>query len=191
MNETNRDFRQRLLSVEQVTPSLQQRYRKEIQNMLEKPLTGFRRWGWLGSAVLGVTFTIVFGITAVVAPTGFPWWGRIAFAVGALFGIGWAILGIRIFRRGAMHLKKDTGAAMGMTWGFLVFMMTLFMVFATNDIVGLRMVVNGLVFLVMGIAFLLRHVIEQSELKTREKLLEIEYRLAELAETRMPDKSTS
>jgi len=30
---------------------------------------------------------------------------------------------------------------------------------------------------------LIRHVIEQSELKTREKLLEVEYRLAELTET--------
>jgi hypothetical protein len=189
MKETDRAFRQRLLNVDQITPALQQRYHKEIETMLEKPLTGFRRWGWLGSAVLGITFTVVFGTVAIAAPTEFPWWGRIAFAAGALFGIGWAILGIRIFRRGSMHLKKDTGAAMGMTWGFLVLMMTLFMVFASNDIVGVRMIVNGLVFLVMGIAFLLRHVIEQSELKTREKLLEIEYRLAELAEAVQPKKS--
>jgi len=44
------------------------------------------------------------------------------------------------------------------------------------------MILGGLVFLVMGLAFLMRHFIEQSELKTRERLLEIEYRLAELAE---------
>ena len=44
------------------------------------------------------------------------------------------------------------------------------------------MILCGLVFLVMGLGFLMRHVIELSELKTRERLLEIEYRLAELAE---------
>jgi len=79
---------------------------------------------------------------------------------------------------------------MGMTWGFLVIMMTLFMVSAGNNIVGLRMIVNGLVFLLMGVAFLLRHVIEQSELKTGERLLEIEYRLAELAECLKPPKTS-
>jgi hypothetical protein len=39
----------------------------------------------------------------------------------------------------------------------------------------------------MGAVFLIRHVIEQSELKTREKLLEIEYRLAELTESIKPE----
>ncbi len=67
-------------------------------------------------------------------------------------------------------------------------MAALFMVIAPNSIVGLRMIICGLVFLVVGAVFLIRHVIEQSELKTREKLLEIEYRLAELAETAKPGK---
>ena len=48
---------------------------------------------------------------------------------------------------------------------------------------------RALVVLVVGAVFLIRHVIEQSELKTREKLLEIEYRLAELAETAKPGKT--
>jgi uncharacterized membrane protein len=76
-----------------------------------------------------------------------------------------------------------------MAWGLPVILVTLFMVSAPDTIIGLRMIVAGLVFLVMGLAFLLRHVIEQSELKTREKLLEIEYRLAELVETTRPEKT--
>ena len=56
------------------------------------------------------------------------------------------------------------------------------MISAPENVVGLRMILSGLVFLVMGAVFLIRHVVEQSELKTREKLLEIEYRLAELAD---------
>ena len=48
------------------------------------------------------------------------------------------------------------------------------------------MILCGLVFLVMGAMFLIRHVVELSELKTREKLLEIECRLAELAESLKP-----
>ena len=131
---------------------------------------------------MGVGFTGLFGTLAVVAPAGFPWWGRLIFAAGALFGIGWAILAIRIFRRGSLNLKTDTGAATGMAWGLPILMLTVSMVYAPDSIMGLRMIVCGLVFLVMGAAFLMRHVVELSELKTREKLLEIEYRLAELSE---------
>ncbi len=182
----NPDFRERLLKVEPMTPALKERYEQEIHAMLEKQLTGVRRWVWLGSAILGLGFLALFGTLAVITPAEFPVYGRVGFVLGALFGIGWAILGIKVFRRGSLDLKLDTRAATGLTWGFVVIMVTLFMVWAPDSIMGLRMIVSALVFLVMGVAFLLRHVIEQAELKTREKLLEIEYRLAELAETMKP-----
>ena len=67
-------------------------------------------------------------------------------------------------------------------------MVTVCMVFAPENTVGLRMILSSLVFLLMGAVFLIRHVVEQSELKTREKLLEIEYRLAELADRIKPER---
>ncbi len=182
MNSIPNDFRERLIRCEPVTPAYRQKYEKEMRAMLEKQLTGVRRWVWGLAALMGVGFALLFGTLAVIAPAEFPLWGRLGFAAGALFGVGWAALGIRVFRRGSIDLKFDTAAYAGMAWGLPVFMVTLFMVAAPEDIIGLRMILCGLVFLVMGVAFLLRHVIELSELKTREKLLEIEYRLAELAE---------
>jgi hypothetical protein len=183
MNEANRVFRERLLDAEQVNPALKERYHKELQAMLEKKLSGFRRWVWLGSAIMGLGFTVFFGTLAVVAPAEFPWWGRLGFAAGALFGIGWGLLGLKVVWRGSLDLKFDTAVGNGMTWGLVVVMVTLAMVFAPENTAGLRMILSGLVFLVMGALFMMRHVIEQSELKTREKLLEVEYRLAELTET--------
>jgi hypothetical protein len=178
----NDSFRDRLLKIEQATPTLRERYDREIQAMLEKRITGIGRWAWLGSAVMGVGFAVLFGTVAIIAPAEFPWTARIGFAVGALFGIGWAVLGWRIFRRSSINVKTDSGAAAGMAWALPIILLTLYMVSAPDSIVGLRMLLSGLVFLVMGLAFLLRHIIEQSELKTREKLLEIEYHLAELGE---------
>lgn len=46
----------------------------------------------------------------------------------------------------------------------------------------IRMLVSLLFFLVMAALFMVRAFVQRSELNTREKLLEIEYRLAELAE---------
>jgi len=184
----NGGLRERLLKMEQVTPSLKQRYDQEIQAMLEKKLTGIRRWVWFASAIGGLAFAVLFGTLAVTLPTRFPWPGRLGFAGGALFGIGWAVLGIRVFRRGALDLKIDTGAAAALSWVLPVFLVTLFMVGAPDNITGLRMILSGLVFLVGGAVFLIRHVIELSELTVREKLLEIEYRLADLTEAVKADR---
>jgi hypothetical protein len=187
MTRTNEDFRDRLLRAEQTTPSLKHRYEQELQAMLEKPLAGFRRWVWLIIAVAAVGLAGWLGTLAVSMPQGFPLLGRVAFAVGVLFCLGWAGLGIRVFRCGALNLKVDTKAANGMVWVFTVLLVTIFMVAAPEDLVGLRMIVGGLAFLVMGAVFLIGHLIEQAQLKAREQLLEIEYRLAELTELMKAD----
>lgn len=179
----NDSFRDQLLKLEQTTPDLKVRYDTEINAMFEKQVSGTRRWIWLGCALFGAGFAILFGTLAIMAPTEFPLGARITFAAGALFGIGWLVLGLKVFWRGSIDLKFDSATYAGMAWALPVTIVTILMVSAPDSIVGLRMIVSGMVFLVMGLAFLLRHVIEQSELKTREKLLEIEYQLAELAET--------
>jgi len=92
------------------------------------------------------------------------------------------VLGMRVFWRGSENLKIDSGAAAGMGWGLAVFVVTLSIVVAPDTIVGVRMILCGLVFLVFAVVGLLQHVIKQSEFTTREKLLQIEYRLAQLAE---------
>ena len=182
MPEANHSFRDRLLELEPVTPELKDRYEKEIQAMFNKPLTGVRRWSWLVAAVGSAGLAVVFGAAALLAPSEFPVYARITFVIGVLFAIAWAVLGLRVFKRGSINLKTDAAMYYGMAWGLPVIMVTLFMMFAPNDLVGLRMITCGIVFLIMGAAFLLRGVVERSELQTREKLLEIEYRLAEIEE---------
>jgi cation transport ATPase len=182
MNPTHEDLRERLLNAEHVTPSLKQRYEQEIQAMLERKLTGAARWVWFVTAIASLVFAVWFLTLAVTLPRAFPWPGRLGFVMGSLFSAGWATLGFRVFRRRSLNMKIDTGVATALSWGLPVALVTMFMVGAPNDVIGLRMIVSGLVFLVMGAVFLLRHLIEQSELKTHEKLLEIEYRLAEFAE---------
>lgn len=182
MNPTHDPWRERLLNAERMTPSLKQRYDREIHAMLEKKLTGFRRWVWLVSAVGGLAFAVGFGTLAVLMPAPFPLPGRIGFAGGALFGIGWSALGLRVFRRGALDLKNDTWAMAALSWILPVFLVTIFLVAAPETLAGLRMIVSGLVFLIAGAVFLIQNTVQQAELKSREKLLEIEYRLTELTE---------
>jgi hypothetical protein len=165
-----------------VTPELRDRYEKEIQAMFNKPITGVRRWSWLVAAIGSAGSAVVFGAVALFAPNEFPVYARIVFVIGVLFAIAWAVLGLRVFARGSINLKNDAAMYYGMAWALPVITLTLFMVFAPNDLVGLRMIICGIAFLIMGAAFLLRGVVERSELQTRQKLLEMEYRLAEIEE---------
>ena len=186
----NDSLRERLLRLEQVTPALKERYDKEVQAMLEKRLTGTDRKVVLGSTVMSVVFAVLLVVLAIIPPLAeVPLLVRLPQAVGVLFCVGFAILGVRILRRGSMDLKFDTSVIIGMVWALAVLMAIMFMVmslFAPDRIAGLWMMIFGLVVLVVGAVFLIRHGIAQSELRTREKLLEIEYRLAELAETAKP-----
>lgn len=182
MPKMNQVFRDRLLELEPVTPALKDRYDKEIQAMFNKPLTGVRRWSWLISGVVSSGLAVAFAAAALFAPAEFPLYARIGFVVGVLFAGAWAVIALRAFKRGSINLKTDLAMYYGLGWVFPVFLLTLFMVFAPNDLVGLRMITCGIVFLIMGAAGLLRGVVECSELQTREKLLEIEYHLAEIEE---------
>jgi MFS family permease len=178
-------FRERVLSAEAIDPVLHRKYQQEIQTMFEKKLNTPQRLVHVGAGLLGIVFVIVFGTVAVIAPREFPLLARIGFGAGALFGLAWAVLCFQIIRRGTVHLRKDPKTMAAMSWGFVVIMMTIFMLLsgrAGDHIWGVQMVVNGLVFLIGAAVFLINAVIQEAQFKTQEKLLEIEYRLAELSE---------
>jgi low affinity Fe/Cu permease len=102
-----------------------------------------------------------------------------------LFSLSFALLLASVLRRGSYNLKTDSNTMMGITWVFLVIMITLFMIIAgriPDPARGISMVLNGLVFLTFGVVFILQNQINQARLKTHEKLLEIELRIVELAE---------
>lgn len=185
MNKNENTFRERLLAVETLSPSDQ--YQRELQALLEPKLTPGSKWATVGSLVMGLGFAGLFGTLAIVTARGLPWLAIAVFALGAIFGLAWAGLSAWILHRGTINRRTDPTAATGMVWGFLVVMMTLFLLLAgqlPDPVKGLQMVLNGLVFLVMGAVFMIANRIEQAELRTKEKLLELEYRLAEMAEAR-------
>jgi hypothetical protein len=189
----NDRFRERLLELEQMTPAVKERYDKEVQAMLERRITGTDRKVWLGGTIMSVVFAVLLGVFAIIPPLAeVPLFPRIGPAVGALFSVGFAIFFLRVFRRGSFDLKSDASFFIGMIWLMVVLAVAMFMVMSLlvpDRIVGLWLSVFGVVVLVIGAVFLIRHGIAQSELRTREKLLEIEYRLAELVEMAKPGKT--
>jgi hypothetical protein len=183
MNE-HTTFRERLMDMEPMTPSLRERYEREVGMLLEKKLTTPHKWGMMAVIVMLLGQVVFFGY-AIFASHELPLLGRIGFGVGVLFALTFTALLVSVLRRGSYNIKTYPNAITGITWVFLVIMITLFMLVAgriSDPARGMSMVLNGLVFLTFGVVFLLQNTINQAQLKTQEKLLEIELRIAELAE---------
>jgi len=185
MNRSHNNFHDRLLGAEKLNDAFKAKYEKELKTMIEKKLTTAGKLGYVGWAMLGIGFFVLFGTMAIIAPGEFPMWSRFGFIAGAIFGLAWTVLALTIIKKGTINLKLHPVVMAGMGWGFVVILTTLFLVFGSkfpDKIIGIQMVVNVLPFLIMAAVFLIIAKVGRMRLETREKLLEIEYRLAELAE---------
>jgi hypothetical protein len=176
----------RLLAVEPLSSTARQQLQQELHNMFVRELTIGRR------AVFGIVATFalisagVCGSLAVTEPS-LPMLPRIGLAVGTLFGLAWAAVAARICWRGALDLKLDARRIAAMVWLFTVLMMVFFLIVgmsAKDRLLGLMMIANGIAFLIGAAVYWLSYRIEQAELNTRQKLLQVELRLAELSEKR-------
>ena len=185
MNDSQKTFRDELLDMEKANIPYKEKYEKEIKEMFEQKLTGLQKWGQVLGLAMGLGFFFLFGTLAVIVPKEFPLWGRAIWILGAVFGLVFAALSVWILKKGTVNLKTDDMAAAGLGWAFIVIVASIVLVHSGSlpePITGVRMLVSILIFEVMAAALLLKAIIQRSEVNTREKLLEIEYHLAELAE---------
>ena len=180
MDRSRDEFRERLVGAERLTPAYRERYDEAVHEMMEQRLTGPSKWGYLVMALVCLGLAVTFGTVAIIAPKGFPPLGRIGFIAGAVFGLGFAGYMVWLVRRGSVSLKRDPLSMAGMGWGIVVIMMTIGLL--TRGEVGDSMVLRGLPFMLFAALCLITARLQQTEVRIHERLLGIEYRLAELME---------
>lgn len=179
-----RDLGKRLSELEPQSPDLRQRYEQALRNVLERKMsrTGKAFVVFIGTMSIAIA---VFFVGYALAHTELPELARLGFAGGAAFALGWAVLAGWTLRKGTWYGKIQPTAIAVLTWLCAVFMESLFLVLApaaTNPYLATVAILAGLAILIgAGVQFL-GTCIQQSELRTREALLRMEYRLAELAE---------
>ena len=152
--------------------------------MLVRELTTTRRVVYGIVAIVALISATICGFLALTEPN-LPTLPRVGLATGTLFGLAWAAVAARICWRGALDLRLDARRIATMVWVFTVLMMVFFLMVgmsAEDRLQGLMMIANGLAFLVGAAVYWLSYRIEQGELNTREQLLQLELRLAELCE---------
>ena len=152
--------------------------------MFDQKLTAPRKWGMVAITII-LFAQFVFFTYAAFSFTELPILARLGFGLGMGFSLAFTVLLINMIRKGSYNLRRDANAMTGIIWIFLVFFVTIILMLAggmDDRVAGIQMMVNSTVFFIMGVAFLLKNATEQAELKTREKLLELEYRLASIDE---------
>jgi hypothetical protein len=177
-------FRDQLLAVEPISPDPREKLEKELRTMFIRQLKLPGRIFIGINAVVALASAVVCGSLAVTE-TELPTLARVGLGVGTLFGLAWMVVLGRIAKRGAIDLKIDNRVMAAMVWVFTVLMMVFFLMVGMSiedRLKGLMMIANGLAFLVGAGVYFLAYRIEQAELAVREKLLELELRVAQLGE---------
>ena len=191
----NSEMRSRLLEQETRNDAFERRFRQEVKSMTERKLTLRNRVSWVVAGLLGLFFTVWFGYAAWSAPSDFPPLGRLAFVLGAVFGMGWVGISARILRKGSFSIKTDENLTHGLTWGFMVLMMTAFLVIGArmeDRVQGISMGLNGLVFFVaFAIPAFIGMRTNRLELSVREQLLRMEITLERIAGNQSPEETAT
>ena len=193
MSEKSHRFREELISMEPVSHQLELEFNKEIEKMYIEEVTGLRRFGMWSKC----TFILLFG-AVLTGSALFNWpialdpFGRWLWGLAGVFSMVVALLELRSVWNKKMDLRKESKttilfATSGMT--FVAFALLAFGLYSRD--MGLMVTVSpmALLILIIGILIGVKDSVTQGELNTREKLLEIEYRLAALDE-RLQDGKT-
>lgn len=175
----SQEFRDKLIAAEPANGAGRAEYEKKLAALLEEPITWTRRGGLVLALLVSLASLVISGVLAVRFRHG-PAVVLEAMAIGAGFGIVGLILAGRILLRGVYRRRSDSVAQANLIWIFTVLLqVTLMEADGFYPQTGMRFTIFGLVFLIGASVLLLRTVIEQSELRTREKLLELQCEMAE------------
>lgn len=189
-------FREKLISLEPISSELELKFRKEIEKMYIEEISGVKRFGLWAKNLFMLLFGIVFICSAFLNwPISLPFGGRLLWGLSGVFVLILVALEFRIVLKKKMDLRKDTrtgslvGSA-GMTiMGFALIAAGLF----SRDLGQMAFLFPmAMLVMIIGMLISINGQVKQGELNTREKLLEVEYRLAALDERLqeiMPDKS--
>ena len=141
-------------------------------------------WQVLQETWVKVLVGVWYGIAGILGLMGAPLLSRIVSILIAIISLGFVGLAAWTIKGGTTRLNIQPPVVAGMIWAFVVVMLAGLMSkgIRSEPIWAIQVVVYGTVFLMVASLLMVLTCIRQSELNTREKLLEIEYRIAELAE---------
>jgi hypothetical protein len=198
MNQSNKTFGEKLLEMEKPNTAYKEQFEIQLQTVLEKRLNYAGRIGLAILGVAGLLIAIPCGHMVFLTRVGgeLDLFVHIVYLSGMVLALSWAILMGWVAVRGKLNLRIQLSLIVTISIALGFFFMLDFtgrfvLPLARDEnksIFGTLLVLIGFFFIVTFVLCLILRVLYRTAFKTYEKLLEIEYRLAELAE-KIEDKS--
>jgi hypothetical protein len=178
MNEAEQKFRERLLGAEKSSPT--EKYRTEMAELHERRLSPTQRAIIVLVTISALAAAVFMGWLAAVPPRHLPMVSRFGLGFWAICSLAASVLACGAAKRGVMRRKIDPNRIVAFIYvSLVVFAITILALMGQVPDVGDRVRMGSAALFVFGIGsvFLITNRLEQMELRTREKLLEIELEL--------------
>ena len=181
-------MKQTLLDAEARDPVLEERYRARLRGLTERQLgPGARVAHALGLVLgLGLSVRLVQLMVSLHAAGRLEQW--IGLGVGLAFCLCWTLAEAAVLRAGVERLFSHGAirTAVVVTFTFVLAGLMLWAgIESANPTRGMHLILFGLVFwCVLGLPFLMAHLVAASEVRVRASLLELELARAEAQEER-------
>ncbi len=195
MNKKDKTFRDKLLELNKPNQSYKDKYEKEIKKMLEKKLNYLWRAGFGVLSILGLLTAIPFFemASSTIGQDDLGFFVFIVTISGLILALAWMILMGWIAFTGRLNLRNQPAymAGIGIAIGFFlmahfmfIFVLPIAMIEPTDyrSICGIHLALLGFFFVVTIALCLIIRALYLVGFRTREKLLEIELHIADLAE---------
>jgi len=186
MSRYHYKLREDLISMELVNPELHSHYREEMEKMFTQEIIGIRRFGlWAKDLFLLLFGSALLWNALFNQLISLPTLGRWLWGLSGIFTLGIALLELRMVWNKKMDLRKDSKffALVGSSGMTVIAFSIILVAFLMRDLQSSVILIPiALLAIIIGILISVDNRVQQAELNTREKLLEIEYRLAALDE---------
>ena len=181
MPDLPKDFSERLLAREEVDAMRLEQLRQQIDAVLEVRLTRLGRVASVAGGAVWIVFCLAFIPAVARGWADMPFLGRAFVIVGLGGHTMMSLVLIAVGLRGVYERRRHNAMYIGIALLMCIGLGAALVHDGWSAADG-RTVFAGTVLLVLGGGVFVMHVLEQYHLTTKRKLLELELRMAELAE---------
>lgn len=183
MSDNSSAFRDRLLDAQHVTPALREEYRKELDAILNHRLTPRTRLASWGGILVALAFAALC-VRSLLSPRANMGSMIVAAAVGTA-SIAFALWLVRVLKQGGFARRTSFAVIEGLgsiVVGAVVLVTLLGGMATPSDPASTYSAIWGMMLMIVGFAWGTGNRISAAALETREHLLRLESRIADLTE---------
>jgi hypothetical protein len=194
MTRSKHEFVDRLLDQETLPRDERTRLDANIHRLFDRPLTRTDVFWMLVMGGGGLIGAAVCGLLAATEPAGVPTLTRAVLAALSCIGLFWAAFSASILRRGAINsaVHGAISAKLGFVFSFAAAALLGGLSLAgVGGAPAAGLVILPLATLVLAAVVMLGREVRQAELRLQARLLELEFRLTQMAEDRTATPASS